>query len=84
MQDTMPNTSGPSAYGLLHLLTQARSDGRVDHYFVCCDCLDLVERAAGSIDEHDCPAIRNRLTLPAELLASRAPSVDRKEVQTCC
>jgi hypothetical protein len=51
------NAGEPHDYGLLHLLTDAQSDGRAVQYFVCYDCLKLVESKAGSIHVHDCPAM---------------------------
>lgn len=42
---------------LLHLLTEARGDGRAVEHFVCMDCLELAEKpaeTAGAI--HECPS----------------------------
>jgi hypothetical protein len=53
------NAGEPNDYGLLHLLTRDRSDGRAVQYFVCHECLDLVETESGSIHDHDCAPDRD-------------------------
>lgn len=55
MQTPTSNAGKPNDYGLLQLLQEVRPDGGVVQYFVCHDCLDLVERQTGSMDVHDCP-----------------------------
>jgi hypothetical protein len=51
-----PGTNGGESndYGLLQLLEEVQTDGEVVQHFVCQDCLDLVERTAGSIEDHQC------------------------------
>jgi len=56
MQTPTTEAGAPNDYGLLQLLQEVRTDGGVVQYFVCYDCLDLVEREAGSTHVHDCPA----------------------------
>jgi hypothetical protein len=55
------NAGEPSDYDLLHLLTEAQSDGRAIQHFVCFNCLDLVQREAGSIHVHNCLAITQQV-----------------------
>lgn len=64
MQTPITNTGEPDDYGLIHLLTEAWSDGRTVQYLVCQDCLDLVEREAGSTGIHDCSATACFFTEP--------------------
>ncbi len=48
MQAATTNTGEPNDYGQLLLLQEVRNaDSRVVQYFVCNDCLDLVEKEGG-------------------------------------
>jgi hypothetical protein len=69
MQAATTNTGEPNDYGQLLLLQEVRNaDSRVVQYFVCNDCLDLVERKAGSIHVHDCPAMTQQKSEHAQPL----------------
>ena len=54
MQTPETDAGESNDYALLHLLEEAGSDGGVVQHFVCQDCLDLVERPAGSTEDHHC------------------------------
>jgi hypothetical protein len=57
MQSQEISASGPHDSRLLHLLTHMDSGSRlITRYFVCTDCLDLVERTAEATQGHACPA----------------------------
>jgi hypothetical protein len=61
MQTPTSDASEPNESGLLQLVQETRNDGGVVQHFVCGDCLDLVEREAGSSDTHDCPAMTQQV-----------------------
>jgi hypothetical protein len=48
---------------LLLLQEVGNDEGNVVRYFVCSDCLDLVEMEAGSVQVHDCVTQRDANTL---------------------
>jgi hypothetical protein len=48
------NATTPNRYNLLHLLQETRSDGGIVQYFVCSECLELVEEQANSTGAHNC------------------------------
>ncbi len=55
MQTPVTGAGEPNSdNALMHLLTEIRSDGDVVQYFVCFDCLDLIERKSESIVAHEC------------------------------
>jgi hypothetical protein len=55
LQTSASSAVEPNDYGLLLLLQQVRNDDSpIVQYFVCSDCLDLVESETGSGHVHDC------------------------------
>ena len=54
MQSRVTSAGDANAYNLLHLLTEAGRGGRPVQHFVCLDCLELVEKRAGSTGGHRC------------------------------